>query len=347
LFLKLNEDSNIGDVKGKGSNDIKQIQVAFDEARDLKIVKVGDEANGDGLQLSSVVGPPSVLTNAAPVQGHVTQDIVPVMEARNTDRVNWESRDSESLADICIDQVNSDSEAIMQTVTDFGGNSTNNIPQGNTLVLTFPSDSMDQNLLDQKKNITKTDEDYVSNNPQENYDNNNPEWELLRKLETDAERYRAMRQRWRNLTIPNPNQDLTYRNWRIHQNANKFIASAASTSNCAVIQQTCASESGASASMQDHRKRTLSNEQASTEQQPRAKHSRTQSCTAVYDLKLEQLRRNIEHEKQEIYDQEQFVLMQLKIKQTQEMNDLQNFCHTYSINEQMRQLYYRQWGVGN
>lgn len=347
LFLKLKEDTTVSDVKVKGNNDMKQIQVAFDDDRDLKIVvKVGDEVNNDSLQLSSA-GPPPVWTNAAYVQGHGIEDIVPVMETKNTERVERETGDAQSLANICINQVNSDSEAIMRTASEFGGNSTNNIPEGNTLASTFPSDSMDQNLLDQKQNvISKSDEDYVSNNPRENYDNNNPDWELLRKLETDEERYRAVRQRWRNLTIPNPNQDLTCRNWRIHQNANKLTASAASASKCTIIQQKCASESGTSVSMPDCNKRTLSDGQASTEDQPRLKHSRTRSCTAIYDIKLEQLQKNMKHEMQQIYDQEQFALMQLDIKQTQEMNYLQNFCHTYDISEQKRMLYYQQQWVG-
>jgi hypothetical protein len=345
LFLKVKEDSNIGDVKVKGNNDMKQIQVPFDDARDLKIVvKVGDEVNNDSLHLHSA-WPPPVWTNAAYVQGHGIQEIVPVMKTKNTERVEWETRDTQPLANICTDQVNSDSEAIMRTAKEFSGNSTNNVPEGNALVSTFPSDSTDQNLLDQKqKLISKSVEDYVSNNSQENYDNNNPDWELLRKLETDEERYRAMRQRWRNLAIPNPNQDLTCRNWRIHQNANKLAASTTSTSECAIIQSTCANESGTSVSTPNCHKRTL--EWASTEHQPRLKRSRTQSCTAVYDIKLEQLRNNIKYEMQQIYNQEQFALMQLDIKQTQEMNYLQNFCHTYDINEQKRRLYYQQQWVG-
>ncbi|PNF34963.1 hypothetical protein B7P43_G15619 [Cryptotermes secundus] len=348
LFLKVKEDSSIDDVNVKGSNNMKQIKVALDDARDQKIVvKVGDEAIDDCLRLSSCAGPLPVLANATPVQGHGIQEIVPVMKAKNTDKVNWETRDFESLANLCIDQVNSGSKAVTRTVTDFGGNSTNNIPEGNTLVSSSLSDRVEQNLLDQKQNITsKVNEDYVSNNPQENYDNNNPDWELLRKLETDEERYRAMRQRWRNLTTPNPNQDLTYRNWRIHQKANKLTKSAAQTSNYAIIQQTRASDSGASVSMQDHHKRTLSDEQASIDHQPRMKHSRTQSCTAVYDKKLEQLRKNIQHEKQQIYDQEHAALIRLNMKQTQEMNYLQNFCRTYGNIEQIRWLYYQQkWDV--
>jgi hypothetical protein len=307
MFLKLNEDSNIGDVKIKGNNDMKQIQVASDDARDVKIVvKVGDEAD-DNLQLSCA-RPSPVLTNSSHVRGHRTQEIVPVVETK----------------------------AIMRTGTEFGGNNTNIIPEGN------------QNVLDQKENVrSKCNEDYISNNPQENDDNNNPDWELLRKLETDEERYRAMRQRWRNLTVPNPNQDLTCRNWRIHQNGNKLTASAVSTSKSIIIQQPFAGESGTSVSMPVHHKRILSDEQASSEHQPRLKHPRTQSCTAVYDIKLDQLRKNINHEKQQIYDQEKFALMQLDIKQTQEMNYLQNFSHIYDISEQKRMLYYQQQWVGN
>lgn len=225
---------------------------------------------------------------------------------------------------------------------------TDNVLEENTLVPNFPSESMDQNSLEQKPNIiSKYDEDYVSNNPQENEDNNNPEWELLRKLETDEERYRAMRQRWRNLIIPDPNQDLTYRNWRIRQNANKSPASASSMNKDAVVEQTSAKGSDAPSNMQDQHKRAVSDEQASSQCQPRVKRPRTQSCTAVFDVKLEQLRRNIEREKQQIYDQEQVALLQLSMKQIEERNYLQNFCYTYGINEEMRQLYFRQLGVGN
>jgi hypothetical protein len=332
FIFKVNEDSKITEIREEGSNDTEQLPVVFEEARDLKVVvKLSNEANDDSQSSSSCAQPSSVLTNTSPVQCHPVQDIfVPVMKAK----------DSETF---------SETEAVTRTVTVFGQVSTDNVPDGNTSDPNFRPESMGQNLLEQKPNIiSKCDEDYVSNNPQENEDNNNPEWELLRKLETDEERYRAVRMRWRNLIIPDPNQDLTYRNWRIYQNANKPPASPSSTNKDAVSEQTRSSGSDAPSGMQDHRKRTMSNEQASSRCQPEMKRPRTQSCTAVFDVKLEQLRRNIEHEKQQICDQEQFALMQLSMEQSKMMNYLQNFGYTHgNSNEMQRQLYYRQLGVGN
>ena len=309
LLFKVNDDSNTSDMKVSRNNDNEHTEVAFDEAGDIKIVL---HLSDDGLQASSLFAEqPPLLANATPVQGHGIQDIfVPVKEDRNMGTVNWETTDSESS--------------------------------------NFPSESMNQNSLEQKQIITsRSTDDYISKNPQENFDNNNPEWELLRKLETDEERYRAVRQRWRNLTIPDPNQDLTCRNWRIRQNATKMTASAASTNSDAVPDQTCANGNDVPAGIQGHHKRSLSDPQASTTSQPIVKRPRTQSCTTVFDVKLEQLRRNIHDEKQRIYYQKQFALRQLSIKQIMERHFVQKFCHVHGTPGQMLQLYYQQQGVGN
>jgi len=308
LLFKVNEDSNIADMK-VSSNDNEQTEVAFDEAGDVKIVL---QLSGDGLQASSLFAEQSpLLANATPVQGHGIQDsFVPVKEDRNMGTINWETTDSESS--------------------------------------NFPSESMNQNSLEQKQIITsRNTDDYISNNPEENFDNNNPEWELLRKLETDEERYRAVRQRWRNLTIPDPNQDLTCRNWRIRQNANKVTVSSVSTNSDTVPDQTCANGNDVPASIQGHHKRSLSDPQASTTSQPVVKRPRTQSCTTVFDVKLEQLRRNIHYEKQRIYNQKQLAIRQLSIKQIMERYFLRNHCRVHGTDSQMLQLYYQQQGVGN
>lgn len=204
-----------------------------------------------------------------------------------------------------------------------------------------------KNSLEEKPNIiSKCDEDYISNNPQENEDNNNPEWELLRKLQTDEERYRAVRQRWRNLIIPDPNQDLTYHNWKICKNARKYPTSASSVNNDAAVERISGGGSDVPSSVRDQHKRTVSDGQASCHYQPRVKRRRTQSCTAVFDVKLEQLRQNTEYERQQICDHEQLALLQLSMKQIEERNYLQNFCYT-GINKEMHQLFFKQAGVGN
>lgn len=312
LTFKVNEDSNTADMKEMRNNDNEQTVVAFDEAGDIKIVlQLSDEAGDDGLQASSVFAEQSpVLANATPIQGNGIKDIfVPVIEDRNMDTVNLETTDSESS--------------------------------------NFPSESMNRNSLEQKQNIiSRSSDDYISNNPQENFDNNNPEWELLRKLETDEERYRAVRQRWRNLIIPDPNEDLTCRNWRIRQNASKVTASAPSRNSEAVIDQ-CASENDVPASIQGHHKRSLSDQQASITSQPTVKRPRTQSCTTLFDVKLEQLRRNIHYEKQRIYNQEQLALRKLNIKQIMERYHLRKHYQCHDNQGQMLQLYYQQQGVSN
>ena len=309
LLFKINEDSNIADMKESRNNDNEHTEAAFDEAGDIKIVL---QLNDNGLQVSSLFAKQSpLLANATPVQSHGIQDIfLPVTEDRNMGTVNWETTGSEPS--------------------------------------NLPSESMNQNSLEQKQIITsRSSDDYISNNPQENFDNNNPEWELLRKLETDEERYRAVRQRWRNLTIPDPNQDLTCRNWRIRQDAVKVTVSAVSTNSDAAPDQTSANGNDVPSSIQGHHKRSLSDQQASTMSQPIVKRPRTQSCTTVFDVKLEQLRRNIHYEKQRIYNQEQLALRQLSMKQIMERYCLRKHYHVRGIDGQMLQLYYQQQGVGN
>jgi hypothetical protein len=309
LLCKVNDDSSTADMKVSRNNDNEHSEVEFDEAEDTTIVL---QLNDDGLQTSSLFAEQSPqLANATPVNGHGIQDIfVSVTKDRHVRTVNLKTTDSESS--------------------------------------NFPSESMNQNSQEQKHIITSTSgDDYISNNPQENLDKNNPEWELLRKLETDEERYRAVRQRWRNLTIPNPNQDLTCRNWRSRQNAIKVTASAVSTNSDAVPDQACANGNYVPASIQGHHKRSLSDQQASTISQPIVKHPRTQSCTTVFDVKLEQLRRNIQYEKEQIYNREQLALRQLNMKQTMERHILRKYCHVHGIAGQMLQLFYQQQGVGN
>ena len=56
--------------------------------------------------------------------------------------------------------------------------------------------------------------EFVSDDPAENADNNAVEWEVMRRLSSDSERYRFVRQRWRNTEIPDPHQCLTFYGYR-------------------------------------------------------------------------------------------------------------------------------------
>ncbi|PSN34884.1 hypothetical protein C0J52_16732 [Blattella germanica] len=143
-----------------------------------------------------------------------------------------------------------------------------------------------------QKVVPKIEEDYVSNNPEENADNFNPEWELLRKLETDAERYTAMRKRWKNLVIPDPNQELTFQTWRMNNRSAPSTSAtfSQSTSNACTdtdsIDQRKRSENIASS---NHKRVHSEDPTTGRNEAPTAKRARTQSCTTIYDTKLKQL----------------------------------------------------------
>ncbi|XP_026462708.1 uncharacterized protein LOC113365345 [Ctenocephalides felis] len=64
---------------------------------------------------------------------------------------------------------------------------------------------------------------YISLDSKENEDNDNPNWSVLKALETDEERYKAVRKRWLNLNVPDPHINMTYRTRRFpFLNLNNF-----------------------------------------------------------------------------------------------------------------------------
>ncbi|XP_075552517.1 uncharacterized protein LOC142585561 [Dermacentor variabilis] len=54
----------------------------------------------------------------------------------------------------------------------------------------------------------------ISDDPAENRDNNNPQWESVRRLRSDDERYRAVLRVWHSKRIPDPQKDLTLFHYR-------------------------------------------------------------------------------------------------------------------------------------
>ncbi|XP_064472800.1 uncharacterized protein LOC135387624 [Ornithodoros turicata] len=51
---------------------------------------------------------------------------------------------------------------------------------------------------------------FVSEDPEENWDNYNPGWESFRRLSTDQARYEAVHRLWRNRRIPNPHANFSH-----------------------------------------------------------------------------------------------------------------------------------------
>ncbi|XP_042885336.1 uncharacterized protein LOC122261638 [Penaeus japonicus] len=58
---------------------------------------------------------------------------------------------------------------------------------------------------------------FISDNPEENKDNEDPRWNYMAKLQTDEERYQLCRKLWKSLVVPDPNVNLTYFGHLKHQ----------------------------------------------------------------------------------------------------------------------------------
>ncbi|CAG0884679.1 unnamed protein product [Darwinula stevensoni] len=66
----------------------------------------------------------------------------------------------------------------------------------------------------EERKTLANDVPFISSDQAENADNEDPEWTFMRKLETDDQRYRVVRELWKNTEIPNPNVNLTVHNYR-------------------------------------------------------------------------------------------------------------------------------------
>lgn len=113
---------------------------------------------------------------------------------------------------------------------------------------------------------TKSREPFMSEDPEENDDNANPNWEALRRLTTDEERYEAIRKVWHNARIPDPHCELTTFHYR-----KRFLCPKNMKSTTALKQQ--------------KRKRT---ETSDNHEQPVKKQ---RLDTDIFDLKLKELER--------------------------------------------------------
>nr|XP_027230447.1 uncharacterized protein DDB_G0284459-like [Penaeus vannamei] len=58
---------------------------------------------------------------------------------------------------------------------------------------------------------------FISDNPEENRDNEDPRWSYMAKLQTDEERYQLCRKLWKSLVVPDPNVNLTYFGYLRHK----------------------------------------------------------------------------------------------------------------------------------
>uniref|UniRef100_A0A1B6IIU0 Uncharacterized protein n=2 Tax=Homalodisca liturata TaxID=320908 RepID=A0A1B6IIU0_9HEMI len=109
--------------------------------------------------------------------------------------------------------------------------------------------------------------EFVSTDPQENEDNYNPEWQKLGQLTSDEERYKAVRDRWRSLVPPDPNRDLTCRQWR-----------------------------------ERNHKSPLNFQSLNNNHQMYIENERNQLCTAVFEMKIKKMLQELEDSRLNIFN---------------------------------------------
>ncbi|XP_065202031.1 titin-like [Planococcus citri] len=175
-------------------------------------------------------------------------------------------------------------------------------------LLLASDDEEKQNRSDNKKvpsqvPLVKDLEVFISNDPDENRDNDDPKWDYLRNIGTDYDRYKAVRARWKNIQIPNPKKDLTCRchNPSTQSNgySNYFNYNGYSSYNN--------NRMSYNQNFRGSRKRMHSPEN----HYDYSKRARLESCTFLYDRLVQQFIRHVENEKLRIRNEQKQALEQL------------------------------------
>ncbi|XP_034231952.1 uncharacterized protein LOC117639957 [Thrips palmi] len=162
---------------------------------------------------------------------------------------------------------------------------------------------------------------WISTDDAENADNNDPEWDLMRKLETDEERYRVVREQWRQMTIPDPRRNLTCHNFR-------RISSRRATTNNATQGQS--------------KKRARSHDDCSDVDHP-SKRRRTYSCVQMFENKINSLHQQLNKNLEGVHAEHERKLFALSDRQLQQQQSLMNSTAPHHIvRRQIDDLAYRQ-----
>lgn len=101
---------------------------------------------------------------------------------------------------------------------------------GNEQIVTSSNKSESESLHESVKSYMLP---FISSNPQENKDNEDPRWSYLAKLKTDEERYQLSRKLWKSIVVPDPNINITYngcsRRWRAQRKTSQGTSGNLST----------------------------------------------------------------------------------------------------------------------
>nr|CAD7406979.1 unnamed protein product [Timema cristinae] len=281
------------------------------------------------------------------VESNQNQDVDCLYKNEKTDENEWKYLEDclDDVKDDCIDE-NIDEDKLLEGPEDniddkmrypkINAGNLNvapvNISESLKLLATQENESNLDNVTDKKMpskgsaTMNYEAKEFVSNDPKENEDNNNENWEVLRKLKTDPERYKAMRKRWRNLVTPDPNKNLTLRHWK-----RKCLIQKKDGANSLVkyVPNTHLSS-----------KRKRSNDDNNV-----SKYERSENlpCILFYEQKMDNLLRTMKDEVSFVDQEHQQALMRLGCKHRYESQNLENFMGKFFMcTPNGQQLYNKQ-----
>lgn len=156
---------------------------------------------------------------------------------------------------------------------------------------------------------------FVSDNPEENDDNNDPEWEHLRRLSNDKERYKALRERWHSIVIPDPNLDLTSQTFRKRRIARM-------KGNRKPVNDNDSENNNGEFNRAGSRKRPLplDSDDDSFVHGGQGHPKRRKLCTLLFEQNIEALMKKLEYKRYRILEERDKDLSMLAVKQEQEYN---------------------------
>ncbi|CAL4112543.1 unnamed protein product [Meganyctiphanes norvegica] len=190
------------DVNNKENNicNVKELDIVCNKYLKDFIQKLDYDLNE-----SEGVGNKSILS--------VNNDLI-VIDQVNSSLVDNLQQDVNHNSVLKINQVN---ELISKQPKEICGNiadqsNESDCISGVNIILDFLKEESPDSIDESKKiePVKKYLLPFVSDDKKENNDNEDPGWNYLKKLETDEERYKFVRECWKSLVVPDPNVNLTY-----------------------------------------------------------------------------------------------------------------------------------------
>ncbi|RZF35866.1 hypothetical protein LSTR_LSTR011721 [Laodelphax striatellus] len=164
------------------------------------------------------------------------------------------------------------------------------------------------------------DDEFYSDDPLENLDNFNPDWAIWRNLTNDRDRYREIAKRWRNMSIPNPNVNLTF--LKCLEDA-KERASHHGANQPSSFDGNMNKKKGKKGKKKRKFREAFepTNQFGSPGDEPPAKRQKCTIATEIFDNEINKLLRTFEGKRYALQTEVTGELNQLAVRQEQEMFD--------------------------